>query len=263
MQSKLILLINTANVNDPHGRSFSATWVAARKAWKNCEDQIHSFQTALHTHELHARNIDLYPSPMGFFIDPHNDQLPVGLIAQLIEHCIGIAAEVRPFSPLLSSAKKNCKDRTHLFQSAVYNINFIYYTENTCSNSKWWKRVELMVHMTEQINKPSSQHRGGKPTPVGHSLREHRHQHRSSRFYQLFQYTTKKITDEQTNKQNRDCAYSDIKERHDDDKSVRVTLCGLYTTYEVGISMCRSIGRPSSAWYRQVNAEVYSESGLI
>ena len=35
------------------------------------------------------------------FLDPHNDHLPVGLIAQLVEHCTGIA-EVRdriPFGP--------------------------------------------------------------------------------------------------------------------------------------------------------------------
>ena len=54
--------------------------------------------------------------------------------------------------------------------------------------------------MTKQMNKPSSLHRGGKPNFVGHSLREHRHQHQSSRFYQLFQYTTKKITDKQKKK---------------------------------------------------------------
>lgn len=33
---------------------------------------------------------DLHPSSTGL-IDPHNEQLPVGLIAQLAEHCTGIA----------------------------------------------------------------------------------------------------------------------------------------------------------------------------
>ena len=57
--------------------------------------------------------------------------------------------------------------------------------------------------MTKQMNKPSSLHRGGKPNFVGHSLREHRHQHQSSRFYQLFQYTTNKITDKPQKKKKR------------------------------------------------------------
>ena len=40
---------------------------------------------------------------MGLSLDPHNDQLPVTLIAQLVEHCTGIA-QVRarvPFQPEL------------------------------------------------------------------------------------------------------------------------------------------------------------------
>ena len=37
----------------------------------------------------------------GLIIDPHNNQLPVGLIAQLVEHCTGIA-EVRVLVPFRS-----------------------------------------------------------------------------------------------------------------------------------------------------------------
>jgi len=37
----------------------------------------------------------------GLIIDSHNDQLPVGLIAQLVEQCTGIA-EVRVRIPVLS-----------------------------------------------------------------------------------------------------------------------------------------------------------------
>ena len=38
----------------------------------------------------------------GLIIDPHNDQLPVGLIAQLVECCTGIA-EVRVQVPFMST----------------------------------------------------------------------------------------------------------------------------------------------------------------
>ena len=34
------------------------------------------------------------PNMYGLIIDPHNNQLQVGMIAQLVEHCTGIA-EVR------------------------------------------------------------------------------------------------------------------------------------------------------------------------
>ena len=36
---------------------------------------------------------------LGLIIDPQNDRLPVGLIAQLVEHCTGIA-EVRVRIPV-------------------------------------------------------------------------------------------------------------------------------------------------------------------
>lgn len=38
-------------------------------------------------------NIDLYPSYMVLSSNPHNDQLSVGLIAQLMKHCTGIAED--------------------------------------------------------------------------------------------------------------------------------------------------------------------------
>ena len=42
---------------------------------------------------------DVYSSLNGFLTNQHNDQLPVGLLAQLIEHCIGIA-EVMGSNPV-------------------------------------------------------------------------------------------------------------------------------------------------------------------
>ena len=41
----------------------------------------------------------IYLHIYGLIIDPHNDLLPVGLIAQLVEHCTGIA-EVRVWIPV-------------------------------------------------------------------------------------------------------------------------------------------------------------------
>ena len=42
---------------------------------------------------------DVYSPLNGFLTNQHNDQLPVGLLAQLIEHCIGIA-EVMGSNPV-------------------------------------------------------------------------------------------------------------------------------------------------------------------
>ena len=59
--------------------------------------------------------IDSYPDLTVFIIDPDNDQLPVGLVAQLAEHCPSITA-VRVANPLsglsrysLSSAKRTAR----------------------------------------------------------------------------------------------------------------------------------------------------------
>ena len=41
----------------------------------------------------------IYVHLYGLIIDPHNDQLPIGLLAQLVGHCTGIA-EVRGRIPV-------------------------------------------------------------------------------------------------------------------------------------------------------------------
>ena len=72
----------------------------------------------------------------GLIMDPYKDQLPVGLITRLVEHCSGIA-EVRvrvPFRPeffrpfLLKSSAKNCEDHTYSYVKFIgtkYVINSI------------------------------------------------------------------------------------------------------------------------------------------
>ena len=64
-------------------------------AGANCED-----------HKLSAVQMKLflfdrmYPLSTGWLIiDPRNDQLPVGLIAQLVEHCAAYIAEVSVQEP--------------------------------------------------------------------------------------------------------------------------------------------------------------------
>ena len=41
----------------------------------------------------------IYSSLHGFIMNQHNDQLPIGLLAQLVEHCFGIA-EVMGSNPI-------------------------------------------------------------------------------------------------------------------------------------------------------------------
>ena len=45
---------------------------------------------AVHVYNFHIFTV-IYSSLHGFTLNQHNDQLPVGLSAQLVEHCIGIA----------------------------------------------------------------------------------------------------------------------------------------------------------------------------
>ena len=77
---------------------------------KKCEDHSHSFQSAVQIHEFHVLQSYICRSIMyGLIIDPHDDQLPFGLIAQLVghsaqlvRHCTGIVA-VRVRVPVLAS----------------------------------------------------------------------------------------------------------------------------------------------------------------
>ena len=54
--------------------------------------------TAVQIHDLHIF-ITVYSPLHGFIWNQHIDQLPVGLLAQLVEHCTGIA-EVMGSNPI-------------------------------------------------------------------------------------------------------------------------------------------------------------------
>ena len=79
-------------------------------------------------------------SPLGRFIwIQHNDQLPVGLLAQLVKRCTGIAEVMdsnpvrtwiffRPYSNYKFSSVHNCEDRfyIHFFNCSALIMIFIY-----------------------------------------------------------------------------------------------------------------------------------------
>ena len=61
-------------------------------------------------------------SPLhGFNWNQHSDQLAVGLLAQLVEHCTGITEVIGSnpvqafFLLLLSSSVHSCEDRFHIY----------------------------------------------------------------------------------------------------------------------------------------------------
>ena len=67
----------------------------------------------------------VYSSLHGFIWNQHNGQLPVGLLAQLVGHCTGIAEVMgsnpvqawiffRPYFHYYSSSVHNCEDRFHI-----------------------------------------------------------------------------------------------------------------------------------------------------
>ena len=54
--------------------------------------------TAVHIYDFHLVTV-IYSPIQGFIWNQHNDQLPVGLFTQLVEHCTGIA-EVMGSNPV-------------------------------------------------------------------------------------------------------------------------------------------------------------------
>ena len=76
------------------------------KAWKKFGIWTHEVKIALIFTSLSAVQIydfhifkAVYSPLHGFIWNQHNDQLPVGLLAQLVEHCTGIA-EVMGSNPV-------------------------------------------------------------------------------------------------------------------------------------------------------------------
>ena len=80
--------------------------------------KIHSFIPirCSNTWQISVLSLSIFKSTYGLIIDPHNDLLSVGLIAQLVEHCTGIA-EVRicfVFSRVLMFHSTSSRDTSGL-----------------------------------------------------------------------------------------------------------------------------------------------------
>ena len=65
-----------------------------KDSWAN----IFELLSAVQIYDFHIF-LAVYLSLHGFIWNQHNDQLPVGLLAQLVEHCTGIA-EVTGSNPV-------------------------------------------------------------------------------------------------------------------------------------------------------------------
>ena len=94
--------------------------------------------SAVHVRDFHIFT-DIYSSLHGFIWNQHNDHLPVGMLALLVEHCTGIARVMGPnpvqadniFQALFSQLLKYCSlPRRSLSYSRLYPqftyVIFIY-----------------------------------------------------------------------------------------------------------------------------------------
>ena len=80
--------------------------------------------STIHIYNFHIFTV-IYSSFYRFIWNQHNDQFPVGLLAQLVEHCTGIAEVMgsnpvqawiffRPYFHYCSSSVHYCKDCFHI-----------------------------------------------------------------------------------------------------------------------------------------------------
>ena len=80
--------------------------------------------SAAHIRDFHIITV-IYSSLHGFIWNQHSNQLPVGLLAQLVEHCTGIVQVrgshlvqpwifFRPYFHYCSSSAHYCEDRFHI-----------------------------------------------------------------------------------------------------------------------------------------------------
>ena len=90
--------------------------------------------TAVQIYDFHIFTT-AYSSLHGFIWNQHSDQLPVGLLAQLVEHCTGIAEvmgsnpiqawiPLRPSFHYYLSSVHYCEDRFHIQSGLCLNAEF-------------------------------------------------------------------------------------------------------------------------------------------
>ena len=92
----------------------------------------------------------IYSPLWGFIWNQHNDQLPVGLLAQLVEHCTSIALVLGPnlvqawiffrsYFHYHWSSVRNCKDGFHLCVKCSILGRFIHVVAYLFRNwSRWY-----------------------------------------------------------------------------------------------------------------------------
>ena len=81
----------------------------------------------------------VYSSLHGFIWNQHNDQFPVGLLAQLVEHCTGIA-EMMGSNPVQASLFSCLTFTTAQVVFITAKITFIF---TGCFCSQGWKVVKM------------------------------------------------------------------------------------------------------------------------
>ena len=135
-----------------------------------CHDQSHSLQSAFQIHEKLLYYIFIYLHIYGLVIDPYNDLLPAGLIAQQVEHCTGTAGlGSNPRSGLnLSGLSRCCLSSAKMRWSNSFkslNLQYLFYLsgidnlQNSCLFSKklhilennlerkwFWEALTIITH---------------------------------------------------------------------------------------------------------------------
>ena len=132
--------------------------------------------TAVQIYDFHIFTT-VYSPLHGFIWNQHSDQLPVGLLAQLVEHCTGIAEVMgsnpvqawiffRPSFHYYLSSVHYCEDRFHIhvfnrssniWLPYIHNrsIKSSWLTWNVCDYSEVWSVINCTAALSRRDEKVS------------------------------------------------------------------------------------------------------------
>ena len=132
--------------------------------------------TAVQIYDFHIFTT-VYSPLHGFIWNQHSDQLPVGLLAQLVEHCTGIAEVMgsnpvqawiffRPSFHYYLSSVHYCEDRFHIhvfnrssniWLPYIHNrsIKSSWLTWNVCDYSEVWSVINCTTALSRRDEKVS------------------------------------------------------------------------------------------------------------
>ena len=139
---------NNILYNKVMGSNPIQAWIFCKPSFHYCLSSVHTVKIAfifmsLSTVQIYNFHIftAVYSPLHGFIWNQHSDQLPVGLLAQLVEHCTSIAEVMgsnpiqawiffRPSFPYCLSSVHNCEDcfHIHVLISAVQIYDFLVFT---------------------------------------------------------------------------------------------------------------------------------------